>query len=706
MTQRVDRSLRYARGLALAAVLTLAPNVAGAQAAAAQDASPADLPITRVVLFTNGVGYFEHEGVVSDTQELRLDVPVEQMDDLLQSLVVQDFGGGSIRPVRYGSRDPLARILDGYDIDLSGNPTLIELLGQARGERVRLAATQDLEGTIVGVERVTLVDAEPRAYMTLLTSTGLRRVALDEVREITFENEALRAQIDAALAAIAQYRAGDETPVRLRFEGQGERRVKIGYVREMPVWKTSYRLVLDGDGNADLQGWAIFDNPTDLDLEDVHVAFVAGQPISFITSLYEPVYVTRQRVAVSVAASIVPGADSGQFAPSAQIDGRGGAPAMAMESAADAVFGAVAAAPRLAEAGVEAMASGVAFGATFAYVVDEPVSVGRHESAMVPIVVAPIEARQLSLFDPGVLPANPLHAVRLVNDTGLHLAAGTVTVFDEGGFVGTALLADLVPGDERVLSYAVDLDLALDTSDVRSTEQLTAAAIRGGFLEVQQLRRMTARVQIEPRGEVNRFLVVEVPRQSGFEVVAPTPAPPTTATAYRFGVAVVTGDGGAPSGDGEAPSDDAVPTHLTCRAGDACVLEVVLERVDTQRLVIANVTSDQIVAYLENVTLSAEDRATLQRIYELQREIAGLDRGVADAQRRIDAIYQEQNRIRQNMAALDRTSDLYRRYVGQLDEQEDELAALSAQVEELLSERGDVQQALDDLVQGLAGQGG
>lgn len=699
MTQRVERSFRYARGLVLATFLALAPNVAGAQAATAHDASPADLPITRVVLFTNGVGYFEHEGVVSGTQELALDVPVEQMDDLLQSLVVQDFGGGSIRPVRYGSRDPLARILDGYDIDLSGNPTLIEVLGQARGERVRLAATQDLEGTIVGVERVTLVDAEPRAYLTLLTTTGLRRVALDEVREITFENEALRAQIDAALAAIAQYRAGDETPVRLRFEGQGERRVKIGYVREMPVWKTSYRLVLDDDGNADLQGWAIFDNPTDLDLEDVRVAFVAGQPISFITSLYEPVYVTRQRVAVSVAASIVPGADAGQFAPSAQIDGRGGAPAMAMESAADAVFGAVAAAPRLAGAGVEAMASGVAFGATFAYVVDEPVSVGRHESAMVPIVVAPIEARRLSSFDPAVLPANPLHAVRLVNDTGLHLAAGTVTVFDEGGFVGTALLSDLVPGDERMLSYAVDLDLALDASDVRSTDQLTAAAIRGGFLEVQQLRRVTARVQIEPRGEVNRFLVVEVPRQSGFEVIAPTPAPPITATAYRFGVAVVTGDA-------EAPSDDAVPTHLTCRSGDACMLEVVLERVDTQRLVIANVTSDQIVAYLENVTLSAEDRATLQRIVELQRQIAGLDRGVADAQRRIDAIYQEQNRIRQNMAALDRTSDLYRRYVGQLDEQEDELAALNARIEELLSERGDVQQDLDDLVQGLAGQGG
>jgi hypothetical protein len=700
MKKRARTTRSPLRRLAIFVTLASLTTFAAAQAdSPSAEASPADLPITRVVLFTNGVGYFEHEGTVTGTQELALDVPLEQMDDLLQSLVVQDFDGGDVRPVRYGSRDPLARILDGYAIDLSGSPTLLDVLAQARGERVTLEATQPIEGTVLGVERVTVPDDAPRAYLTLVTDSGLRRVDLDEVREFRFDNPALRAELDAALAAIAQYRASDATPVAVRFEGQGERRVRVAYVREMPVWKTSYRLVMGDDGTAELQGWAILDNPTDLDLVDVQVAFVAGQPISFITGLYEPVYVTRPRVEPSVAANVLPGADEGEFAPAPQMAGRA-APSAAMESAADAAFGAAPAAPRLAEAGVASMASGMRFGATFAYVIDEPVTVRRHESAMVPIVVTDIEAHDMALYDPSVLPANPLRAVRLVNDTGLHLAAGSVTVYDEGGFAGTARLADLVPGDDRLLSYAVDLDLTVDASDGSETEELVAATIAGGFLEVQELRRLTARVQIQPLGEVNRFLVVEVPRRAGFELVSPTPEAPVTSIAHRLGVAVAT-DGG------EVPGDTSVPTHVVCREADAaCVLEVVLERVDTRRLAVANVSSDQITVYLENVDLSPEDRATLERIQDLQRTLGALDRSIADVDRRVDAIYQEQNRIRQNMAALDRNSDLYRRYVGQFDDQEDELLALAEERERLHQERAAVRRDLDDLVRDLTGDGG
>src|SRR5690606_2401364 len=130
------------------------------------------------------------------------------------------------------------------------------------------------------------------------------------------------------------------------------------------------------------------------------------------------------------------------FAPSAQFD-------MALESAA----------PQLSGAGVEAIATGSDGGATFAYRVNEPVSVGRHQSAMVPIVQQTVPAEQLSLYDSRVLAGNPLAGLRLTNDTGLHLAAGTVTIYDANGFAGTALMADLVPGDSRVLTYAVDLEV-------------------------------------------------------------------------------------------------------------------------------------------------------------------------------------------------------------------------------------------------------
>src|SRR5690606_36627381 len=92
-----------------------APWAALAQKAPGGSSMPgaADLPVTRVVLFTSGAAYFEHAGMVTGDQVLDLSVPPSEMDDMLQTLVLQDLGGGTVEPVVYDSRDPLGRILAG-----------------------------------------------------------------------------------------------------------------------------------------------------------------------------------------------------------------------------------------------------------------------------------------------------------------------------------------------------------------------------------------------------------------------------------------------------------------------------------------------------------------------------------------------------------------------------------------------------------------
>src|SRR5690606_19212899 len=134
-------------------------------------AAGADLPITRLALFTSGVGYFEHEGLVVDDQELVLQVPKREMDDLLQSLVLQDFGGGVVEAVRYSSHAPLTRLLGGYSLDLSGAPTLLELLAQARGELVRLDGPAVIEGALLGVEEEPAGEGLTRAFITVSTAS-------------------------------------------------------------------------------------------------------------------------------------------------------------------------------------------------------------------------------------------------------------------------------------------------------------------------------------------------------------------------------------------------------------------------------------------------------------------------------------------------------------------------------------------------------
>ena len=689
MTTHVrPRTQRPSRLVPLVVALLTAAALGSVTAADLDTSAQVDLPVTRVVLFSTGVAYVEHAGRVDGDAALELRVPSAAMDDLLQSLVVADLGGGRVEGVRYGARDPLARILASYPIDLSRDPSLAELLAQARGERVRVTSDVTRSGVILGVERVVAPDRTPRSYLTLATEAGLTRIDLEEVRELRFENEALRAALDAALAAIAEYRDGDDVPVRVLFSGEGVRDVRVGYLREMPVWKTSYRLTLAGDGSADLQGWAIFDNPTSLDFERVSLSFVAGRPASFVSRLYEPVYAPRERVDVTLASGFVPPTDAGAVASEVarSMMAMPSAPAMADAAFADTAFG--------GDGGVEALAEGRAGGATFSYVVREPVTVARYESVLVPILRADVSAFDVSLFAPGTAGQHPLRALRLVNDSGAHLAAGPVTIFDAQGFTGSALLADTVPGDERLLAYAVDLELAVDVTSRSEPEQVVAVRFEQGLLVSEHRSRVVTRYVVDPRAEVTRFVVIEQARRGGYEVVSPAPAPAVTETAYRFGVALVR------EGD-DTPSDPGIPMHARCDASGACAFEVVLERVESRRVAVSNVPLERIDVYLQELDLSETTRAQLEAIAVLQRDIVRLDRAVSAERGRRAAIADDQARIRQNMAELDRDGQLYQRYVAELTAQEDELLAIVERIAALEAERAERQADLDVLVRSL-----
>ena len=265
-----------------------------------------------LVLFTNGVGYFEHTGTVVGTQEIELPVPPEHMDDLLQSLVVQDLGGGRVEAVRYGARDPLGRVLSSYALDLSGDPTLAQLLAQARGEAVRVEAGETLRGVIVNVERVAVPEQAPRTLLTLATDDGLQRIDLDEVRAVAFEREALQAELDAALAAIARYRGGRTSRQRApALRGRGRARGPRAYVREMPVWKASYRLALRKPAAPNCKGGP---SSTTRPRSTWKTCRCGSWPVSRSASSpasYAPVYVDRPRVEVSTAPSLDPVAEPG-----------------------------------------------------------------------------------------------------------------------------------------------------------------------------------------------------------------------------------------------------------------------------------------------------------------------------------------------------------------------------------------------------------
>jgi hypothetical protein len=287
------------------------------------------LPIAHVILFSSGVGYFQREGDVEGTSRVDLTFPGTDVNDLLKSLVLQDAGGGRVSTVSYDSPDPIEKTLKSFSLDLTYNPSFGQLINQARGEKIEVTLQQGsaaqpgtMTGVIVGMEsqhqphgQGAVIEIE---MLNILCSEGMRSVPLSQVQRVRFLNPALESELRRALEVLATRHDSQKKVVSLSFNGEGKRRVKVGYVIENPIWKTSYRLVLEDGKKAFLQGWAVVENTSDDDWKDVSMALVSGRPISFKMDLYQPLFIPRPTVEPELFASLRPPTFSGAMTNPAQ----------------------------------------------------------------------------------------------------------------------------------------------------------------------------------------------------------------------------------------------------------------------------------------------------------------------------------------------------------------------------------------------------
>ncbi|HPP53939.1 MAG TPA: hypothetical protein PK777_13380, partial [Thermoguttaceae bacterium] len=296
-------------GLLFAGLAWAQPPGPAVLGAAAGKPGSANLPLKRIVLFSSGVGFFEHRGELVDDAQVELRFRTENINDLLKSMVVVDEGG-KVSVVTYASKDPISRTLKSFAVDLTTNPTLGQLLHQLRGEKVRVEAPNEIVGVILGVEvrEINVGDKQVQKveFLNLVTDGGLRSVALEKISAIKLINEKMDSELNKALAVLATARDVDKKSVVLRFSGEGKRQGRVGYILETPVWKTSYRLVLEDGKPAILQGWAIVENTTEEDWNEVSLALMSGRPISFQMDLYQPLYVPRPWEKLELYASLRP----------------------------------------------------------------------------------------------------------------------------------------------------------------------------------------------------------------------------------------------------------------------------------------------------------------------------------------------------------------------------------------------------------------
>jgi hypothetical protein len=295
-----------------------------------QDETPANanglkqaqkIPITQVVLFNSGVGYFHRSGEVEGEARVDLQFSAADINDLIKSLVIQDARGQAL-PLRYDSQEPIEKTLKSFAIDLSSNPSYGQILNQMRGQKVEVTLQTNnpalnglpgtLTGTIVGMETAhrphspTAPNVAEMELLNLACAEGLRSVPLSAVQRVRFLNPNVENELRRALEVVAVGHDSLKKTVHLGFKGDGRREVRVGYVVENPIWKTSYRLVKSDDGKWRLQAWANVENTSDEDWNEVKLTLVSSRPISFQMDLYPPLFIPRPTVEPALFASLRP----------------------------------------------------------------------------------------------------------------------------------------------------------------------------------------------------------------------------------------------------------------------------------------------------------------------------------------------------------------------------------------------------------------
>jgi hypothetical protein len=685
--------------------LLVAGNIAAAQGArGAQPPAPrVDIPVTTVALFSSGVGYFEHGGTVRGSALTELRFRTSQMNDVLKSLVLQDQDGGRVNTIVYPSQDPLSKTLGSFQVDIGGNPSVAQLLTQLRGARVTIQAQAErIVGTVLGVEnRRRLGDRDDTIeipVVNVLTAGTIRSIELPSISGLTFDDPVLQDELTKALMALNQARDQDKKPVTIDFAGTGDRRVRVGYVVETPIWKTSYRLILDSVG-ARLQGWAIVENQTESDWNNVSLSLVSGRPISFMMDLYQPLYLNRPMVAQELFSSLRPQSYAGGLRQESSIvppaapapamaaqggrgggGGRGGAASSAFASAprgamADGLSEPLAKAEAMdAGMSIQSAASAMKLGELFQYTVGN-VTLPRQKSAMLPIVTDSVGVERVSIFNAQVLSTNPLNGVRLMNTTGKSLLQGPLTVLEKGSYAGDARIDNLPAGQERLLSYGIDLDVLVDNTKNTSAVAVTTARIVKGVLQIDRRNVFTQDYLIDNKADREKTLVVEHPVRSGWTLVDSPKPYESTQSVHRFRV--------------PAPARRAT----TLRVKEE------ITRMETLGILPANL--DVLLTYSRTGEIPSAVRDALTKAVQLKQAVVDLERQVVERTQQITEISAEQERMRENMKILTPTTPYYQRLLAKLNEQESTIETMQKEREALIGRRDSARKEMEDYVSAL-----
>jgi hypothetical protein len=685
------------------------------------------LPIRRVILYSNGVAYIERRGLVTGNAQVDLAFKQSQMDDVLKSMVVLDLNQGKIGAVSYNSSMPASARTAEIPFEVSSeseeteNETggLANILAQLQGARVVVNSTKGVaSGAILTVEKKKSVPKEgdktptrPVTYALVIASESgeISSFDLSDVRSVKLLEDGTRRDLNEFANATASTRRRDAKTITVTSEGTGTREMVVSYTVAAPIWKTTYRVVLDTEGKPFFQGWAIVDNVSDEDWSSVQLSLVSGSPISFIQNLQKPLYRYRPIIPIPEDLNLKPqiydpeageGYGSGSGSGSGNGDGsgsggRGPAPVAASKpmfesannnfivssgyagtSVSDAIV--------TEKSGVQTAASGEEIGDLFEYKIEQPITVERNRSALIPIVQTKMEGERVSIFrEPApegestnddedqesaeVRKANPrpMSGLLLKNTTAMTFEGGSMTVLDREAYAGEALMERLKPKEQRLISFALDLGTLVRIEKKEDREPAKLIKVVEGVFQVHYFKSDRKIYTLSNQTDRKKAVYIEHPVRKDW-VLSENFAKPdyTTARYHRFRVEL-------------APFES---KSITVAEN--------LGMMDKYEL--TGLSPKDLEVFVTRRIIDEPTRLRLAKLIDLRMRINQINAKLEVSEAETESISKDQERFRENIEALAKTPDakqLIARYISKANEQESRLEQITKERQALTTEK-------------------
>ena len=680
------------------------------------------LPIKRVIVYSNGVAYIERRGYVSGDAEVNLSFKQSQVDDVLKSMIVLDLGQGRIGAVSYNSSQPLAaRTAEiPFSVDAKSENSdesdggLPEVLSQLQGATVVVTSAKGTAtGAILTVEKrkITIKSKNeeetslPENYALVIASeTGeISSFPLSEIRSVKLLDEEAKRDLNEFSKATAAARRRDAKTITVTSEGAGRREMIVSYTIAAPIWKTTYRVVLDEAGKPFFQGWAIVDNVSDEDWTNIQLSLVSGTPISFIQPIQNPLYRYRPVVPIPDDLKLQPqiydpeggngtgeGHGYGSGSGNGNGDGYGSAPPPppakpSFESANNNFMvssgytdTSVSDALKSEKSGVETAASGAEIGDLFEYKIEQPVTITRNRSALIPIVQTKMEGERVSIFRENAVEANvnedeetkqpnprPMSGLLLKNITQTTFEGGSMTVLDHDAYAGEALMERLKPKEQRLISFALDLGTLVKIEQKEDREPSRLVKVVNGVFELHYFRTDKKIYKLTNQTDREKVVYIEHPVRENW-ILSENSAKPdyTTGRFYRF--------------------------RLELKPFETKEIAVAENQGMKDTYQLLTLSPKDLELFVTRKYIDEATRTKLAKLIELRMQINQINAKLTALDSETAEITKDQERFRENIEALSKTAEakqLIERYIAKANEQESRLEQINKERQNLTTEK-------------------